>query len=147
MSICPEKILLLDGNDKERFSLAIMLTRFGHIVQTVSRGESALGTLGCNDYGLIIVGDELEDMSGYVFLQKLSKKICPNIIYLSGSGNADEMARILDLGIYEYVDKSVGAVKLAVIVCDFFISSLESNSPEPSNKVTPSPEFARTPGE
>ena len=119
MTITPKKILLIHKNTQERGRLAIMLSRFGHEVQ-FSRGE------GCTDQmflsnDLVIIDDQLDKKSGLDIINQISGKLCKKVIYLASRPFLAASMELQNLDIYEWVTKPVDPLKLAVVVCDYFV--------------------------
>jgi two-component system response regulator (stage 0 sporulation protein F) len=125
MNISPKHILLIDGNKKERLPIAMMLSRFGHQVQMVTHGQEAQKYIEEEGFDLIIVSDELADMTGLHLLGQNNKACNSRVIFLSAKGSVDEFVQVVDLGAFEYVRKPISPVQFAVIVCDFFIENLK----------------------
>ena len=122
MNISPMKIMMVYGNREERGKLAIMLSRFEHPV-TFSDGIDSL-EFNPDNYDLIIVDEHLNGGEGILLLHKLSKKIRSKTIYFS---SGDEKVRDFyqsSLEIYECMGKPVKPMDIAVVACDFFVSSL-----------------------
>ena len=125
MTISPMKIMMVHANREERGELAIMLARFEHPV-TFSDGIDSL-EFNPDNYDLIIVDEHLTEGAGILLLQKFSKKIRSKTIYLS---SGDEKVRDFyqnSLEIYECMKKPVKPMDLAVVACDFFVSSQFNN--------------------
>jgi len=96
-----------------------MLSRFGHEVQ-FSRGE------GCTDQmflsnDLVIIDDELDKKSGLDIINQISGKLCKKVIYLASRPFLAVSMELQNLDIYEWVTKPVDPLKLAVVVCDYFV--------------------------
>ena len=125
MNISPMKIMIVHGNREERGELAIMLARFEHPV-TFADGIDTLD-FNPDNYDLIIVDEHLNGGAGILLLQKFSKKIRTKTIYLS---SGDEKVRAFyqnSLEIYECMEKPVKPMDIAVVACDFFVSSHFNN--------------------
>jgi len=122
MTIKPKKILLIHNNSLERGKLAIMLSRFGHEV-SFSCGK------GCTDQmlmsnDLVIIDDQLDKKSGLDIINQISGKLCEKVIYLASQpflAASRELQNLNNLNIYEWVTKPVDPLKLAVVVCDYFV--------------------------
>ena len=122
MTIAPKKILLIHNNSQERGKLAIMLSRFGHEVR-FSCGK------GCTDQmlmsnDLVIIDDQLDKKSGLDIINQISGKLCEKVIYLASQpflAASRELQNLNNLNIYEWVTKPVDPLKLAVVVCDYFV--------------------------
>ena len=96
-----------------------MLSRFGHEVQ-FSRGE------GCTDQmflsnDLVIIDDQLDKKSGLDIINQISGKLCKKVIYLASRPFLAASMELQNLDIYEWVTKPVDPLKLAVVVCDYFV--------------------------
>jgi len=123
MTIAPKKILLIHDNSQERGKLAIMLSRFGHEVR-FSCGK------GCTDQmlmsnDLVIIDDQLDKKSGLDIINQISAKLCEKVIYLASlpflAASMEFQKELQNLNIYEWVTKPVDPLKLAVVVCDYFV--------------------------
>ena len=122
MTIAPKKILLVHNNPQERGRLAIMLSRFGHEVR-FSCGK------GCTDQmlmsnDLVIIDDQLDKKTGVDILNQISGKLCEKVIYLASQpflAASRELQNLNNLNVYEWVTKPVDPLKLAVVVCDYFV--------------------------
>ena len=119
MTIAPKKILLIHNNSQERGKLAIMLSRFGHEVQ-FSCGK------GCTDQmlmsnDLVIIDDQLDKKSGLDIINQISANLCEKVIYLASRPFLAASMELQNLNIYEWVTKPVDPLKLAVVVCDYFV--------------------------
>ena len=121
MTITPKKILLVHNNPEERGRLAIMLSRFGHEVR-FSCGKGCPDQLSqAND--LVIVDDKLAGQSGLDFINQISGKQCEKVIYLSPLPSVVASMETEKLNIYKWITKPVDPLKLAVVVCDYFVES------------------------
>ena len=124
MTIKPKKILLIHNNSIERGKLAIMLSRFGHEVR-FSCGK------GCTDQmlmsnDLVIIDDQLDKKSGLDIINQISGKLCEKVIYLASQPflvASRELQNLNNLNVYEWVTKPVDPLKLAVVVCDYFVEA------------------------
>ena len=124
MTIKPKKILLVHNNSIERGKLAIMLSRFGHDVH-FSCGKGVTDQmLMSND--LVIIDDQLEKKSGLDIINQISGKLCEKVIYLASQpflAASRELQNLNNLNVYEWVTKPVDPLKLAVVVCDYFVEA------------------------
>lgn len=125
MNITSKSILLIDGNKKGRLPIAMMLNRFGHQVRMTTSGGEARKCLESKDYDLVIVNDDLDDMTGLDFLGQNKREVNAKVLYLSTLGSVEEFIQVVNLGAFEYVRKPISPVQFAVIVCDFFIENLK----------------------
>ena len=120
MTIAPKKILLVHNDPQERGRLAIMLSRFGHEVKFSSGKESSDRMTRSHD--VVIVDDSLSGQSGLDFIDNISSGQRKKIIYLSSISSQAAM-KMCKLNIYEWVTKPIDPLKLAVVVCDYFVES------------------------
>ena len=120
MTIAPKKILLVHNDPQERGSLAIMLSRFGHQVKFSCGQESSDQLIRSHD--VVIVDDSLSGQSGLDFIDNVSSRQRKKIIYLSPLSSLAAM-KMKNLNIYEWVTKPIDPLKLAVVVCDYFVES------------------------
>jgi len=122
MTITPKKILLIHKNTQERGRLAIMLSRFGHEVR-FSRGRVTDQMFLSND--LVIIDDQLDKKSGLDIINQISGNLCKKVIYLASrpflAASMELQKELQNLDIYEWVTKPVDPLKLAVVVCDYFV--------------------------
>ena len=120
MTIAPKKILLVHNDPQERGRLAIMLSRFGLEVK-FSCGKDCSDEL-IRAYDVVIVDDSLSGRSGLDFIDNIPSRQRKKIIYLSPLSSL-VATKIQDLNIYEWVTKPIDPLKLAVVVCDYFVES------------------------
>ena len=118
MTIAPKKILLVHNDPQERGRLAIMLSRFGHEVKFSCGKDHSEQLTQAHD--VVIVDDSLSGQSGLDFIDNISSRQRKKIIYLSPLSSLVP-AKIQDLNIYEWVTKPIDPLKLAVVVCDYFV--------------------------
>ena len=119
MTIEPKKILLMHNNDQERGRFAIMLSRFGHEVRFSCGNGCTDQMLMSND--LVIIDDQLDKKSGLDIINQISGKLCKKVIYLASRPCLAASMELQNLDIYEWVTKPVDPLKLAVVVCDYFV--------------------------
>jgi DNA-binding NtrC family response regulator len=120
MKIESKKILMVHNDREERGRLGIMLSRFGHEV-TFSSGMDCPDQLS-RDNELVIVDDKLAGQTGFDFLKQISREQCEKVIYLSSHHWLETSEELQKLNIYEWMVKPVDPLKLAVVVCDYFVS-------------------------
>ena len=126
MKIDHKKILLVHNNHEERGRLGIMLSRFGHEVRFTSGNGCPENLSWDND--LIIVDDKLVGQSGFEFLKKYSNKLSGKVIYLSSKSFLADSMELQKFNIYEWISKPIEPLKLAVVVCDFFVEAEMGNA-------------------
>ena len=129
MTIAPKKILLIHNNPQERGKLAIMLSRFGHEVRFSSGKGCTNQMLMSND--LVIIDDQLGNNSGLNFINQISSRLCEKVIYLASHPFLAASRELQNLNFYEWVTKPVDPLKLAVVVCDYFVEIANKQHPLP----------------
>ena len=129
MTIAPKKILLIHNNPQERGKLAIMLSRFGHEVHFSSGKGCTNQMLMSND--LVIIDDQLGNNSGLNFINQISSRLCEKVIYLASHPFLAASRELQNLNFYEWVTKPVDPLKLAVVVCDYFVEIANKQHPLP----------------
>jgi len=129
MTIAPKKILLIHNNPHERGKLAIMLSRFGHEVRFSSGKGCTNQMLMSND--LVIIDDQLGNNSGLNFINQISSRLCEKVIYLASHPFLAASRELQNLNFYEWVTKPVDPLKLAVVVCDYFVEIANKQHPVP----------------
>ena len=120
MKIAPKKILLVHNDPLVRGRLGIMLARFDHEVR-FSHGKGCPDQLS-RDSDLVIVDDRLAGQSGFDFLKQISMEQCEKVIYLSSHLWCEASEELQKLNIYEWITKPADPLKLAVVVCDYFVT-------------------------
>ena len=129
MTIAPKKILLIHNNPQERGKLAIMLSRFGHEVRFSSGKGCTNQMLMSND--LVIIDDQLGNNSGLNFINQISSGLYEKVIYLASHSFLAASRELQNLNFYEWVTKPVDPLKLAVVVCDYFVEIANKQHPVP----------------
>ncbi len=121
MTIEPKKILLVHNDPLERGRLAIMLSRFGHEVKFSSGRDCPDQLTRAQD--VVIVDERLSGQSGLDFIDNISSRQRKKVIYLSPLSSL-AARKMKNLNIYEWVTKPIDPLKLAVVVCDYFVESV-----------------------
>ena len=132
MKIAPKKILLVHNNPEERGQLGIMLSRFGHEVR-FSCGKGCPDQLSSANE-LVIVDEKLAGQSGFDFLKRISSNQCNKVIYLSSRLWIEVSTELQKINVYEWITKPADPLKLAVVVCDYFVS-IAAEQAFPESKV------------
>lgn len=93
-----EKILVVDDELSVRMALKTAFTREGMLVEEASGGREALELLEERTYDLIVLDVMMQDMDGYMILQKLRSdhNLTPVLML---SGRQEEMDQVLGLGL------------------------------------------------
>ncbi len=133
MIICSKKILIFHENQEERGRLGLMLSRFGHEVHFFSSSINP-ETL-CQSANLIIVNDKLLGQTGLGLVNQLSVKQREKIIFLLENSRSESLAELKSLQVYEWILQPVDPLKLAVVVCDYFVEQVENQETVLENAV------------
>ena len=72
-------------------------------------------------HDLVIIDEHLGGQSGLDFINQISSKFCEKVIYLASHPFLAASRELQNLNIYEWVTKPVDPLKLAVVVCDYFV--------------------------
>jgi DNA-binding response OmpR family regulator len=70
---------------------------------------------------LVIIDDQLDKKSGLDIINQISANLCEKVIYLASRPFLAASMELQNLNIYEWVTKPVDPLKLAVVVCDYFV--------------------------
>ena len=98
-----------------------MLSKFGHCVSFCD--EMLKPDFEDDKFDLIIVDDFFSKDSGFIFLEHLSKEKRSKTIFISSSEEDQRKRFRAEMELFEVIEKPLTSINLAVIVCDFFISS------------------------
>ncbi len=101
-----EKILVVDDELSVRMALRTAFTREGMLVKEASGGREALELLAARTYDLIVLDVMMQDMDGYMILQKLrlEHNLTP-VLMLSGRQEETDQVLGLGLGADDYLTK------------------------------------------
>lgn len=93
-----EKILVVDDELSIRMALRTAFVREGMVVMEASGGQEALRIISEQNFDLIILDIMMQDMDGYMILQKLrADRILTPVLMLSG--RQEEMDQVIGLGL------------------------------------------------
>ena len=100
------------------------------MIDTFTSGIELMGKGGIMMYPIflasivafaIIIDDQLDKKSGLDIINQMSGKLCKKVIYLASRPFLAASMELQNLDIYEWVTKPVDPLKLAVVVCDYFV--------------------------
>lgn len=112
-SLDNEKILIVEDNETNIFILSSYLTEFGIPHDVAESGRKALDVLKNNNYSLILLDLQMDDIGGFEFferfklLQSHHKHENTNVIAVSAHVHNDIIKRCLDAGMIEFLPKPV----------------------------------------
>lgn len=111
-------ILLVDDEEKIREMLSAYLISKGYLVEGVSDGEEAIKRLKSSDFNIIITDLRMPQMDGAELIKKArSLKSDIGIIVLTGYGDIDSYIDAMDMGAFEYINKTVSIEDLFDDLC------------------------------
>jgi PAS domain S-box-containing protein len=107
------KILIVDDEKSIRMTLKHFLSEEGYEVITASNYGDALGSIGKNDFDLIILDILLGGLTGIDLLQDINKRNvhCP-VIMITGAPNVKTAVEAVRHGAFEYLTKPVNKQQL-----------------------------------
>ena len=102
----PARILIVDDEEKIRYSLDELLVRDGHQVFTVESGELALAHIGRQEFDLILLDLRMKGIGGLEVLAAVRERALDTaVIVLTGHGSMDSAIEALRQGAYDYLLK------------------------------------------
>jgi DNA-binding NtrC family response regulator len=112
------KSILLAGGDAE-FSKTIkaILNLYGYRVAMANDGSKVFDLLAEEEFDLIISELKMPGFGGTALLEELKKtKAATPVIVLTASGDVESYLRVMNLGAFDYLEKSVKATEILRIV-------------------------------
>jgi len=113
-------ILVVDGDEGVRASLAAMLTTPACQVSTAALGNEALRQLLKTDFSLILLAMDLPDMDGYevaTLIRQVKRSCHIPIVFLTAGADPERLAfRGCGLSTVEYIAKPVDGAQLQSLV-------------------------------
>ncbi len=112
------QILLVDDEEKVREMLSSLLNSRGYLVKNVADGEEALKNLNSSDFDIIITDLRMPQMDGAELIKKV-RHLKPNIgiIVLTGYGDIESYIDIMEMGAFEYINKTLSIDDLFEDLC------------------------------
>lgn len=118
------RILLVDDNEVNLMVTHRLLTVDGHQVTCCQNGAEALSALERDSFELILMDIHMPVMDGYEATREIRRheqdgdeRVC--IIALTASPLSDEVSRILDSGMDDYISKPVDLFTLRAVIARF----------------------------
>ena len=111
-----QKILVVDNNPFNRDVLARRLRRQGYLVEPAETGLEALNKIIKGGYALVFLDLKLgDDLNGYEIVEQLQRlgilQFLP-IIVISSGDDMNDVARCIELGAEDYLQKPLNPVLL-----------------------------------
>jgi CheY-like chemotaxis protein len=110
--------LLVEDHDETRRTLARLIERWGHSVQTAATVSAALQLARKGDLDLLVSDLGLPDGHGNELMRELRKTSSIRGIAVSGFGTEEDVARSLAAGFEVHLAKPVGAQRLRAAIGD-----------------------------
>jgi two-component system cell cycle sensor histidine kinase/response regulator CckA len=103
------RLFLIEDRDEHALLIQRSLERSGHQVERCRTGADALIVLAHKPFDLVILDQNLEDMTGVDLLQRLSGEgVLIPVLMVTGYGDEKLAARVLRAGALDYIVKDVG---------------------------------------
>ena len=116
MSVSECRILVVDDNEDNRYTLTRRLRREGYTdVVTAGDGREALGRLAETDFDLMLLDIMMPEMDGYSVLEKLrasGRLASLPVIVISAIDDIDSVVRCIEMGAEDYLRKPFDATLL-----------------------------------
>lgn len=112
-------ILIVDDEDRLRFSLSLILQKENYRVECAANAEEALDCLGSHDYDLMFLDLNLPGMSGIDLLTEVHKQ-APHmpVLILTAHAGLDSAIQAVRLGARDYLIKPVEPVLIITRVAE-----------------------------
>jgi two-component system, NtrC family, nitrogen regulation response regulator NtrX len=110
-------ILIIDDEKNIADSLAWILRKDGHSVQTADCGEAGLSALTDDSFDLVFLDVIMPGMGGLATLEKMvvNRQAC-SVIMISGHADLSLAVQATKLGAYDFLEKPLNAEKIIVTV-------------------------------
>lgn len=118
------RILLIDDDPVFRKEIGSFLRLHGYSVVGVDAGAKALRMLSDRSFDLVISEIRSSTMSGYGLMRELRiRGIEAEVIFLTAYGDWDSYVDLMNMGAFDYVNKSANKDEILGVVCQ----ALEEN--------------------
>jgi len=117
----PRRLLVVDDNVDGAETIAMLLTLFGHSVQTVHTGADALNAARTFQPSVMFLDIGLPGMSGYEVAQQLRSDSSMNgliLVALTGWGSEEDRRQARSVGFDHHLTKPVGMEKLQSLLSE-----------------------------
>lgn len=125
MNLEDARILVVDDNEDNRFTLVRRLQRIGYKkLETAVNGQNALTMLQTDPFDLVLLDIMMPEMDGYEVLERLKKDLQLRhipVIMISAADQLESIVRCIELGAEDFLPKPFNATLLRARVS----SSLE----------------------
>jgi CheY-like chemotaxis protein len=112
----PARILVVDDNEDNRYTLTRRLRREGYEELAVAtNGREALDLVGCRPFDLILLDIMMPEMNGYQVLERLKADEALRhipVIMISAISEFESVVRCIELGAEDYLPKPFNSVLL-----------------------------------
>ena len=116
MTGAPARLLVVDDNENNRYTLTQRLKRQGYAdLTTAENGREALELMQAHDFDLVLLDVMMPEMTGYDVLERLKAdarlRDVP-VIMISAVGEVESVVRCIQLGAEDYLPKPFNPVLL-----------------------------------
>src|SRR5436190_13367853 len=112
----PERILLVDDEDKQRVPLRGILESWGYEVEDCASVKTALGRVGVFMPSVVITDLVMPGGSGIDLIREIRNDYRGSIIVLSGKGTIEKAVEALKEGADDYLEKPLNFQKLRLVL-------------------------------
>ncbi|MBS0452620.1 MAG: fused response regulator/phosphatase [Proteobacteria bacterium] len=114
------RLLVVDDNEDNRYTLRQRLKRLGHTsIETATNGREALDLLGQREFDLVLLDVMMPELNGYEVLEQLKadprRRDVP-VIMISALDQIESVIRCVELGAEDYLPKPFNPTLLAARV-------------------------------
>lgn len=124
----PLRVLLVEDHEDTRQTMARLIARWGHTVETAGNVATALRMANSQPFDLLISDLGLPDASGTDLMRQLRQSSSMPGIAISGFGTEQDAARSLAAGFAAHVTKPVGTQRLKALI-DQIATTVGRHSP------------------
>ncbi len=113
------RILLVDDNQDNLRSLAVVLDDLGHETVAVVSGEEALQRTRRDNFPLVITDIRMPGLDGLELLSRIKEEEATartDVVIITGHGDMETAVEALRRGAYDYLNKPINARELAAVV-------------------------------
>ncbi len=106
----PLRVILVEDQDDVREMLALLLNRWGHVVEEAEDGERGIALLTGSSCDLALVDIGLPDIEGYEVAVRVRAELgarCPTLIAVTGWGQESDRRRAMEAGFDQHLIKPV----------------------------------------
>ena len=126
-------ILVAEDNEMNRVLISRLLTRRGHLADTVVNGEEAVAAVQRKTYDLILMDMQMPKMDGITATMMIRGLTGPErlvpIIALTGNAMAGQRESCLAAGMNDYISKPFQAANFHAVIDRWHVAKQRLHSP------------------